>query len=119
MKRDYGDYIDDIISHMQKAEDFIMNINYEDFAKDEKTIFAVIRSLEVVGEVAKQIPSSIRHKYPKIPWKRIAGMRDRLIHEYFGVKLMRVWDTVKIEIPPLKPLFEKVRKDMVNKETEQ
>jgi uncharacterized protein with HEPN domain len=119
MKRDYGDYIDDIISHMQKAEDFIMNINYEDFAKDEKTIFAVIRALEVVGEAAKQIPGSIRRKYPEIPWKRIAGMRDRLIHEYFGVKLMRVWDTVKIEIPPLKPLFEKVRKDMVNKETEQ
>lgn len=112
MKREIGDYIEDIIDAMSAAEQFISNMNYDDFVKDTKTIYAVIRALEIVGEAAKNIPEETRKKYPVIPWRKIAGMRNKVIHEYFGVKLERVWEVVKKDIPVLKPLFEKFLKDL-------
>ena len=112
MKREIGDYIEDIISAMDKAMDFVKNMSYEEFTRDDKTVFAVVRALEIVGEAVKNIPGVIRKKYPEIPWKDMAGMRNKVIHEYFGVKLNIVWRTVKEEIPPLKPLFEKILKEL-------
>lgn len=112
MKREIGDYIEDIISAMDKSLDFVKNMSYEEFTRDDKTVFAVVRALEIVGEAVKNIPGVIRKKYPEIPWKDMAGMRNKVIHEYFGVKLNIVWRTVKEEIPPLKPLFEKILKKL-------
>ena len=112
MKREMGDFIEDIIDAIRKAESFIKDVDYNKFTKDDKTIFAVVRALEIVGEAVKNIPNEARKKYPEIPWKDIAGMRDKLIHSYFGVNLERVWKAVKEEIPPLKPLFEKMLKDL-------
>jgi len=68
----------------------------------------VIRSIEVIGEAAKHIPKSIRDKYPSIPWRKMAGMRDKLIHEYFGVDIKILWKTIKKDIPPLKPLMQNI-----------
>ena len=112
MKREAGDYIEDIISAMDKAMDFVKNISYEEFTRDDKTVFAVVRALEIIGEAAKNIPDDIRKNYPLIPWKDMTGMRDKVIHEYFGVKLSIVWRAVKEEIPPLKPIFEKILRDL-------
>lgn len=112
MNREYGDYIEDIIDSMNKADKFIENMNYRDFIKDEKTIFAVVRALEIIGEAVKNIPDSVKEKYSGIPWRDIAGMRDKLIHEYFGVKLDVVWETVKAKIPELKPKFQKMLEDL-------
>ena len=112
MKREYGDYIEDIISSMNKAQAFIKDMDYVDFSSDEKTVFAVLRAFEIMGEAAKNIPESIRKKYPKIPWKDIAGMRDKLIHEYFGVKLELIWNTITKRVPLLKPKFKSVLKDL-------
>jgi len=112
MKREAGDYIEDIISAMDKAMDFVKNISYEEFTRDDKTVFAVVRALEIIGEAAKNIPDDIRKNYPLIPWKDMAGMRDKVIHEYFGIKLSIVWRAVKEEIPPLKPIFEKILGDL-------
>lgn len=109
-KREYGDYIEDIVDAMDKAMQFTENMDYSDFIHDDKTIFAVIRALEIIGEAVKKIPEDVRVKYPEIPWKRIAGMRDKVIHEYFGVKLEVVWMTVKEEIPTLRPLFQDILK---------
>ncbi|MEM3676907.1 MAG: DUF86 domain-containing protein [Candidatus Bathyarchaeia archaeon] len=72
---------------------------------------AVIRAIEVIGEAVKKVSISVRKRYPEIPWKDMAGMRDKLIHEYFSVNLRRVWKTVKEDIPDLKHLFEKILKD--------
>ena len=83
----------------------------EAFAADKKTINAVIRSLEVLGEAAKRIPANVRKKYPQIPWKRMAGMRDKLIHEYAGVDIEIVWGVVREELPPLVPRIEKIVRD--------
>jgi uncharacterized protein with HEPN domain len=75
----------------------------------------VIRAIEVIGEAVKNIPDDVKKRYPDIPWRNIAGMRDKLIHGYFGVDLKRVWKTITKEIPPLKPIFEKMLTDFEEK----
>ncbi|MEK9150110.1 MAG: DUF86 domain-containing protein [Candidatus Desantisbacteria bacterium] len=112
MKREIGDYIKDIIESMEKAQNFVAGIYYEEFIEDEKTIFAVVRALEIIGEAVKNIPKDVRGNYPEIPWKAIAGMRDKISHEYFGVNLKLVWETIKKRIPKDKPLFEKILKEL-------
>jgi uncharacterized protein with HEPN domain len=102
MVREYSDYIQDIIDAINNAEKFTSSLTYDDFREDIKTAFAVVRVLEIIGEAAKSIPESLRTQYPAIPWKEMTGMRDKLIHEYFGVNYEVVWDTVKMELPELK-----------------
>jgi len=97
---------------IQDVEEFITGITFEDFLKDKKTIKAVIRSLEVLGEASKKIPDEVRNRYPRIPWKRMAGMRDKLIHEYFGVDLEIVWNVAKKELPPVKSSIEKLVREI-------
>jgi len=73
---------------------------------------AIVRRLEIIGEAVKSIDEYFRNKYPDIPWKKIAGMRDVVAHEYFGVKLERVWEVVKSDVPDLKKKILKIRKDL-------
>jgi uncharacterized protein with HEPN domain len=109
VKRVVKDHVNDIIDSMNKAMKFIEGMSYEQFTRDDKTVFAVVRALEIIGEAVKKIPEEIRVKYPEIPWKGMAGMRNKVIHEYFGVNLKYVWETVGKRIPELKPMFEKLR----------
>jgi len=111
MKEEFLDYIEDIIEAMNDAISFVEGMEYDDFLNDRKTIYAVIRAIEIIGEAVKKIPELVKNRYPKIPWRDMAGMRDKLIHEYFGVNLRAVWDTVKQDIPNLKPSFDKILKD--------
>lgn len=115
MKKDLGDYIADILNSIKDVEEFTEGMVFETFLTDKKTINAVLRSLEVMGEAAKRIPEELREKYPDIPWKRMAGMRDKLIHEYSSVDLEIVWTVIKEELPPVKPLVEKVFQDLNEK----
>jgi uncharacterized protein with HEPN domain len=112
MNREIGDYIQDILEAMDNAITFIENMSYEEFAQDTKTIYAVIRAIEVIGEATKNIPDEIRKKYPEIPWKDMAGMRNKAIHEYFGVKIEMVWLTIKENIPKIKPFIKKVYEEL-------
>jgi uncharacterized protein with HEPN domain len=107
--REIADYIDDIRNAVAEVEEFTHGMNYEDFAADKKTVNAVIRSLEVLGEATKHIPESFRKKHPEIPWTKMAGMRDVLIHDYMGVDLRTVWNVVRVRLPELMSLFEKTK----------
>jgi len=110
-KRVYLDYFKDMIEYSEKAERLIKGIEFEDFQKDEQKILAVIRALEVIGEAAKHVPNSLRNRYPTIPWRKISGMRDKMIHEYFGVDHEVVWKTVRENLPTLrKSLLEIIEK---------
>jgi len=111
MKEEFLDYIEDIIKAMDDAMSFVEGMEYDDFMKDRKTIYAVIRAIEIIGEAVKKIPDRVKNRYPEIPWREMAGMRDKLIYEYFGVNLRAVWDTVKKDIPNLKPSFDKILED--------
>jgi uncharacterized protein with HEPN domain len=105
----YTDYIQDILNSIEEIENFSTGLSFNKFMRDKKTINAVIRSLEVIGEASKNIPKQIRNNHPDIPWAKMAGMRDKLIHEYFGIDLEIIWQTIKRDIPTLKPLIIKLK----------
>ncbi|MHC1575728.1 MAG: HepT-like ribonuclease domain-containing protein [Methanosarcinaceae archaeon] len=90
--REAADYIEDILNSMLDLQGFICEYSYDQFADDRKTQYAVVRALEVIGEASKNVPLEIRDKHQAIPWREMATMRDRLIHSYFGVDLVIVWD---------------------------
>ena len=102
------EYLTDIIDAMEKIERFIGTLSEEAFRSDDKTVFAVIRGLEIVGEAVKHIPASMRSNHPLIPWRAMAGMRDKLIHDYTIVDMKVVWRTATEDIPTLRPLFQQL-----------
>lgn len=106
--REIADSLDDILTALSEVEEFTRGMDYETFSEDKKTINAVIRSLEVLGEAAKRIPTSFRQKHPDLPWSKMAGMRDVLIHDYMGVDLKTVWKVAQERLPELKPSLEKL-----------
>ena len=111
MIREYKDYVVDIIDAIDKVESFVKGMRFETFEKDAKTSFAVIRAFEIMGEAVGKIPFSVRTKHKEIPWKEMAGMRHKLIHEYFGVKPRVVWKTIKEDLPKIKPHLQTILND--------
>ena len=107
-KREFLDYLQDIKEALGKLEEFTQGMDFEDFSRDDKTNFAVIRALEIIGEAARKIPKSFRSQYPDVPWQNMAGMRDKLIHDYFGVDLLVVWKTLQVDLPPLKSIISQI-----------
>lgn len=103
VKRVYTDYIQDILESINDIENFIKGMNFDDFKNDRKTVNAVVRSIEIIGEASKKIPKSIRDIRPDIPWKKMSGMRDKLTHEYFGIDIEIIWKVAAEEINKLKP----------------
>jgi len=98
-ERDYRDYLFDAFEASRKAIGFCGGMSFEEFAKDERTSFAVIRALEIIGEATKMVPSDFKDAHPDLPWREMAAMRDKLIHQYFGVDLEIVWATVRERLP--------------------
>jgi uncharacterized protein with HEPN domain len=99
------DYLNDIVIAINDIEEFTHGMSYEVFSEDKKTVNAVIRSLEILGEATKRIPKSFRQKHSDIPWNKMAGMRDVLIHDYMGIDLKTVWKVIQERLPELKPLI--------------
>jgi uncharacterized protein with HEPN domain len=100
--RDFVDYLHDILAHADAAIEFVAAApDAQTLAGDRRTLWAVIRALEVVGEAARHIPIEFRQAHPEIAWRGMTGMRDKVIHDYFGVDAAVVWRTVKEELPTL------------------
>lgn len=103
VERIFEDYLEDILEYAEKAHRFLEETpTVDDLQKDERTLLAVVRALEVIGDAAKRIPKDFRDRYPRIPWRGMTGMRDKVIHEYFGVDAAVVWRTAREDLPPLR-----------------
>ncbi|MCD6489195.1 MAG: DUF86 domain-containing protein [Thermodesulfobacterium sp.] len=114
--RDIKLYVKDILDAINAIERFVEGMNFESFKEDDKTSSAVIRKFEIIGEAAKNIPQSIKKQYPHIPWKEMAGFRDKFIHFYFGIEYGIVWNTIKLRLPKLKKDIETILKDLLKEE---
>ncbi|MEB3192716.1 MAG: DUF86 domain-containing protein [Snowella sp.] len=99
------DYLRDMAEAIELAIEFTDGMEFEKFTSDKKTIFAVTRAIQIIGEAVKKIPDTTRQQYPQVPWKDIAKMRDKVTHQYFAVKLDVIWDTVQQDLPLLKTLI--------------
>ncbi len=108
MKRNYKLFVKDIMEAIEDIEAFVGDIDFDRFHADKKTRSAVVWRLEVIGEAAKNIPASIRGKYKELPWKDMAGMRDKISHFYFGIDFEVVWEVVRKKLPILKPVIQKM-----------
>jgi uncharacterized protein with HEPN domain len=111
-KRTPLDYLQDILVAMEDICSFVVDMDYEVFAQDKRTNYAVVRALEVIGEATKHVPKEVRQRFADVPWRDMAGMRDKLIHSYFGVDLERVWETATQDVPVLIPLVREVLDDL-------
>ncbi|MBS3143365.1 DUF86 domain-containing protein [Candidatus Woesearchaeota archaeon] len=112
MNRDLKLFIYNIMDSIENIESFLKEISKESFFKDRLRQSAVIRQLEVIGEATKNIPDSFRKKYPEIPWKKIVGLRDIIIHTYFEIDLDITWEIIKKDLPLLKKQVQNIKKDL-------
>ena len=111
MKRDKA-YLRHILDAISNVEKFIEGVNKENFLGNVEKQYAVLRGLEIVEEATKNLSEELKKKHPNIPWKEIAGMRDKLIHQYFVVNLDLVWETIKTELPELKNQISRILKEI-------
>lgn len=108
-------YLNHIMDAISRIEEYVYGLTHDDFIENYLIQDGVIRQIQVMGEATKKISDNTRGKYPDIPWKDIAGMRDKLIHDYFGIDLDAVWDTVEKDIPVLKDEIQAVIKELKNR----
>jgi len=111
-KRDVRLFLEDMLLSCQKIQRYIGTKTYKEFISDEILIDGVIRNLEIIGEAVKNVPEVFKKKYPDIEWRKIAGLRDILIHEYFGVDFQILWDIVKNKIPKLNEELQGILNDL-------
>ena len=114
--REYGDFLQDILGSIDSVEDFLTGYEADDFINDKRTVFAVLWCLHVLGEAAKHIPKKVRDQYPEIPWEDMTGMRDKVVHGYFGINLEVVWETATRDLPLVKPLVERALREIDKQE---
>jgi uncharacterized protein with HEPN domain len=106
--RDWRIRIEDIIEAATAIAGYVQGLSFEEFGRDRKTVDAVVRNLEVIGEAARHVPEEVRARFPELPWSDMADMRNVLIHEYFGVDLTILWKTASIDLPAILPALRRV-----------
>lgn len=101
MSRDFRLYLDDILEASRNARSYVESLDFDDFVQDQRTVDAVVRNLEIIGEAVKNLPPELRAERPEIEWKQIARFRDLIAHRYFNVRLTIVWDIVQDQLAAL------------------
>ncbi|MCX5859900.1 MAG: DUF86 domain-containing protein [Proteobacteria bacterium] len=107
-KRGDSESIRDIREAVRRIDIYLERLEYDEFIQDIKSQDAVVRNLEVIGEAAKNISNGLKKKHPEVPWKELAGLRDRLIHQYFGINFDIVFQIAKEELAPINLKIEKI-----------
>ena len=118
MKRRLKLFIEDILESIKLIEKYLGNTSKENLDNNQKLKDSIVRRLEIIGEAVKNIPDNFRKKYPEVPWKKIAGLRDIIIHTYFSIDLDITWDIIKKDLPDLKEKMLKIRTEMKDEEKE-
>lgn len=108
MSRNVNLYLEDMLAAMRKIFKYVKGQTFDSFGKDAKTIDAVVRNLEIIGEAANNIPIEFKKQNREIPWAQIVGMRNKVIHEYFGVDLEILWQTIQADLPELESQIERL-----------
>jgi uncharacterized protein with HEPN domain len=116
MSRTYKTYLRDILEAIQNIEDFSKDIDFEQFQQDKLRLHAVLHNLQIIGEATKHIPQNLRDSHPDMDWRRIAGVRDIIAHEYFGLKLDTIWSIVQDRLPELRALVSTILESMDTEE---
>ncbi len=111
-QRQLSEFLQDILDTITDIEIFTENVEFEAFQANREKVLAVVKSIEILGEAVKKVPDDIRNQYPDIPWKSIAGMRDVLVHEYWGIDVNIIWATVQEGLPPLKATITEIVTDV-------
>lgn len=111
MRKNFKPFLEHILDAIQNIEAYTKGFIKEDFFRNKLVQDGVVRNLEIIGEATKRLPEAITSVYPQIEWRKIAGMRDVLIHDYFGVDLEKVWGVVKNRIPELKNVVSNILKE--------
>jgi uncharacterized protein with HEPN domain len=110
MNKDTKIFINHILESIDYIEQYIKSLDRTDFLENQQVQDSVFRRLEIIGEAVKNLPETFKKQHKDIPWKNMAGMRDVLIHDYFGVDIFQVWNTIQKDIPQVKIKLEKIKK---------
>ena len=100
--------LEDVSLSIEKIERYINSLTMDNFKVDDKTVDAVVRNLEIIGEAVRQIPSAFKEKHSNVPWNQIAGLRNRIVHDYFGLDIEMIWHIVTFDLPELKSKIGKI-----------
>lgn len=111
MPRDFKVAVEDILESIRKIRAYTQGLTAQTFKQDSKTLDAVVRNLEIIGEAVKNLPDSVRSAHSEIDWKRIGGLRDILIHEYFGVDAEIIWDVIENKLGTLEATLQDILKE--------
>ena len=109
-------YVEDMLECIEKIESYRAGVTADELATNSLLQDAVVRRLGIISEAAKHVPQEVRARYPDVPWRTMAGLRDVLIHEYFAVILKRVWEVITTDLPTVKPLLAHVQADLEDAE---
>ncbi|MCY4436580.1 MAG: DUF86 domain-containing protein [Chloroflexi bacterium] len=115
-ERDVGLFVQDMLTSIEKVESYLAGVDANGFEGDSLLQDAVFRRLEIVGEAAKHIPPAVRERHPDIPWQKVAGLRDVLIHRYHGIIVAQVWKIVTVDLPAVKKQLVQVQTDLEHSE---